>query len=367
MCIELRDYGFTHEEFFAAENFLNQIKSDNENFIPGRVIEIRRNMYKVISRYGEVPAELGGGFYHSLRSGEEFPVTGDFVILKYNPDGSSLISGLLPRRSKFSRTDFGGHAEGYVKNIREQVTAANFDYVFILSSLNHDFNINRIARYLTASWQSGAFPVVVLSKRDLCDDPGSKEAETRKIAKNVPVISVSAKTGDGLDALAPFLEPGKTIVFLGSSGVGKSSLLNTLAGETVMDVKNIRGNDSKGRHTTTHRQLFRLPSGTLVIDTPGLRELGLWDSREGMSLAFAELEELFSRCRFSDCTHRSEPGCAVLAALADGSLSPEQWKNYQIQRKETAFVEQHSSYLKQKKEIQKTIARNVRQIMKKET
>jgi ribosome biogenesis GTPase len=219
-----------------------------------------------------------------------------------------------------------------------------------------------LARYLTASWQSGALPVIILTKADLCDDPGAKAAEARKIAmpgtrQEVPVIPISCKTGYGLGELVPFLEPAKTIVFLGSSGVGKSSLLNILAGENVMEVKEIREDDSKGRHTTTHRQLFRLASGALVIDTPGMRELGLWDSREGLRLAFGEVEELFSQCRFSNCTHRSEPGCAVLAALEDGSLLPEQWRNYQVQKKETAYIESRSEFLRNKREWHKALAK----------
>ena len=366
--VELKDYGFTQAEFSVAQA---------QRQVPGRVIESRRERFKVMCEYGEVAAELKGSFFHSLTEREDFPagnlslpvlasqgfpVVGDFVLVQYNGSGVSLITGVLPRRSVFSRADFLGHAEGYAKNVREQVVAANFDYVFILSSLNNDFNANRLARYLTASWQSGGFPVVILTKADLCDDPGIHAAEARKLAREAPVIPVSSKTGFGFEELRPFIardgaEPARTIVLLGSSGVGKSSLLNRLAGEELMEVKAILEDDSKGRHTTTHRQLFRLSAGALVIDTPGMRELGLWDSREGIALAFTEVEELFSQCRFSDCTHKTEPGCAVLAALEDGRLSPEQWKNYRMQRKETAFVEDHSAYLKQKREFQKTIAR----------
>ncbi|GHV40377.1 putative ribosome biogenesis GTPase RsgA [Spirochaetia bacterium] len=366
MFTDLKTYGFTQTEFSSTENYIHNLQETGDknaaDLIPGRVTEIRRDIYKVICQTGEVPAELKGSFYHSLKTPDEFPAVGDFVLVKLNPRGNSLIGGLLPRRSKFSRADFGGHGEGYAKNIKEQVIVANFDYVFILSSLNYDFNVNRLARYLTASWQSGAFPVIVLSKSDLSDNPEAKAAEVRKIAmpgtrREVPVIPVSAKTGYGLGELIPFLEPAKTVVFLGSSGVGKSSLLNILAGENVMEVKEIREDDSKGRHTTTHRELFRLASGALVIDTPGMRELGLWDSKEGLSLAFAKVEELFPQCRFSNCTHQTEPGCAVLAALEDGSLSPEQWRNYQIQKKETAYVENRSEFLRNKREWHKAIAK----------
>ena len=376
MVLDLKDYGFGEAEFSVVQDLIKE--KNNADIIPGRVTECRRERFRVVSGYGEVPAELKGSFYNSPEEGDNFPVVGDFVLVQYNSSGVSLITRVLPRRSKFSRADFMGHAEGYAKNIREQVVAANFDYVFILSSLNHDFNANRLARYLTASWQSGGFPVVVLTKADLSDDPGAKAAEARKIARDAPVIAVSSKTGYGISELRPFLagngdEPAKTIVLLGSSGVGKSSLLNRLAGEELMEVKVIRDDDSKGRHTTTHRQLFRLPggeksrptglgAGALVIDTPGMRELGLWDSAEGMALAFAEVEELFKECRFSDCRHTSEPGCAVLAALEDGRLSPEQWKTYRSQQKENAFVEDHAAYLKQKRELHKSIARFTRNL-----
>jgi ribosome biogenesis GTPase len=378
MFVNLKDYGFTQNEFIAYQNL--KTNKDTVNSIPGRIIERRREKFNVICEYGEVPAELKGSFYHNLEEGDLFPAAGDFVLINYNNTGSSLITAVLPRRSEFSRVDFLGHAAGYVKNVKEQVLAANFDYVFILSSLNFDLNLNRLARYLTASLQSGGFPVFILTKADLCDNYKEKTGEVQKFAREVPVIPVSSKTGIGLDELAPFLEPAKTAVFLGSSGVGKSSLLNRLAGRQLMNIKEIREDDSKGRHTTTHRQLFRLSPddvllpdgssvmfpGALIIDTPGIREMGLWDSREGISLAFANMEELFSKCRFSDCSHQTEPGCAVLAALDDGSLPPEQWKQYQAQKKETNFTINHSAYLRQKQEFNKAIARNNRARFKNE-
>ena len=355
MLVDLKDYGMSESELLASEEI--RTAKNTKDLVPGRIIEGQRDRFQVICEYGEVSAEIKGSFFHDHEKGDIFPVIGDFVLLKYNDKGPSLIDSVLKRRSGFSRADFLGHAENYAKNVREQVIAANFDYVFILSSLNHDLNLNRLARYMTVSLQSGAFPVFVLTKADLVEDQIAITAEVRKIAREIPVIITSSKTKLGLAELTPYLEPAKTVVFLGSSGVGKSSLLNRLAGKELMEVKTIREDDSKGRHTTTHRQLFRLSSGALVIDTPGMRELGLWDSLEGISMAFAELEELFSKCRFSNCSHETEPGCAVRAALEDGSLSPEQWKQYTAQRKETAFVTDHSAYLKQKQKINKSIAR----------
>lgn len=346
---DLKTYGYTDPGSF-------QLREYGDDALPGRVIDCRRGLYKVISGHGEIWAEIKGSFYHTMGEGD-FPVAGDFVAFRYNPAGNSLICGLLPRRTRFSRADFSGRSEGYTNNVREQVVAANFDYVFIVTSLNQDFSANRIARYLTAAWRSGGFPVAVLSKADLCDNAEERAAEIRPLARDAPVIPVSSKTGAGLDSLAPFLEPSKTIVLLGSSGTGKSSLLNALSGASIAKVEAIREGDDKGRHTTTNRQLFMLPGGAMVIDTPGMRELGLFDSAEGVSLAFTEIEELFSQCRFSNCSHRTEPGCAVRAALEDGRIPEESWRRYLAQKRETAYVEDHSAYLREKREFHKSITK----------
>ena len=306
--------------------------------IPARIVEVRRDLYKVICMHGEVPARLKGSFFREARERGDFPAVGDYAALLYHPDGDSLIVKILPRKSKFSRTDFSGHAASYVKTVLEQVVAANFDYVFIVSSLNLDFSPGRIARDLTQARQGGGVPVVILTKADLCANADAQVRAVREITRDVDVIPLSSHTGEGLEALRPYLEPGKTIVFLGMSGVGKSSLLNALAGEKLMEVKAIREDDARGRHTTTHRQLVRLPSGAMVIDTPGMRELGLWDAGDGIRAAFADIEEIVARCRFSDCRHKTESGCAVKAALADRSLSEKEWQNYLTQKEEAAFV-----------------------------
>ena len=353
MFVDIKDYGFTEADYTAALELMQK----STLLIPGRVIEQRRNVYGIVCEHGVIGAEIKGSFYHKLNASGDLPAVGDFVLVQYNEIGNSLITQVLPRRSKFSRTDFLGHGEAYAKFIKEQVVAVNFDYVFIVTSLNQDFNSARLSRYLSASLESGGFPVIVLTKTDLCQNPEVYIGEAQKLAHELPVVHVSNKTGAGIENLLPFLQPGKTIVFLGSSGVGKSSLLNRLAGEQLMDVYNIREDDDKGRHTTSHRQLFRLPGGALVIDTPGMRELGLWASSDVVHNAFPEIEVLISQCRFSDCAHQSEPGCAVTIALDNGSLPHSQWKKYQSLRKETDFVENHSDYLRQKREIHKSIAR----------
>ncbi|MGE5652741.1 MAG: ribosome small subunit-dependent GTPase A [Bacillota bacterium] len=325
--IDLMDYGYQGGEADLADGL-----------VAARITELHRELYKAVCPYGEVTAILKGSYLHHVEDRSSYPAVGDFVLLKYNAAGRSSIVKLLPRRSTFSRTDFSGHAVGYVKTILEQVVAANFDYVFIMSSLNQDFNLNRIARYLSQARQSGGTPVVILTKADLCVNCEAQVEAIRELDQDVEVFPISSYTGTGLDKVASYLQSGKTVVFLGMSGVGKSSLLNALAGKELMAVSEIREDDSRGRHTTTHRQLIRLPSGAMIIDTPGMRELGLWNADEGISTVFEDLEALIARCRFSDCSHHTEPGCAVQAALADGSLAQNRWESYLSQKQEAAFV-----------------------------
>lgn len=312
----------------------------------GRVTAAFRDRVEVITAYGPCQAQLRGS---ALFRAETVPVTGDWVQLDYLAGGQGRIAAVLPRRTMLSRPDpaYGGQ--------REQVVAANFDYAFLLSSLNHDFNLRRLERYLTAAWQSGATPVVLLTKADLGEAADARrQAEAAAIGAAVHVIS--ARTGQGLDALEAYLRPGMTAVFLGSSGVGKSSLVNALAGGEWMATGAIREDDSRGRHTTTHRQLLRLPSGALVIDTPGMRALGMWDVTEGLDESFADVAALAERCRFRNCTHRSEPGCAVRAALAEGSLPQARWDSYCKLRQEAAYADAPEAYLRRKTEKNKQIA-----------
>ena len=322
--------------------YMGDVETTN-GLIPGRVTELRRELYTLITAQGEVTAVLKGTLYHDAETREDFPCVGDFVLLDYNESGVSRIVKILPRYSKFSRADFSGHKAEYAKTILEQVVAVNFDYVFIMTSLNRDFRVNRILRYLAQAQGNGGQPVVILTKADLSEDFSQQVDAIKEAAPNIPVHAISSYTGFGIDALNTYLQPTKTVVFLGMSGVGKSSLLNALADQNLMDVKETRKEDtSKGGHTTTHRQLFMLPSGAMVIDTPGMRELGLLDADEGIGAGFTDVEELFSQCRFNNCRHQSEPGCAVLAALADGSLKQKHWDEYLKQMRENKFVEAKS-------------------------
>ncbi len=307
--------------------------------IPARITAVHKERYEVISEKGTGYAVLKRGGYQGKNAAEEFPAVGDFVALRPVETGDSLITRTLPRKSRFCRTNFSGHAAGYVKTVLEQTVAANFDYVFLMSSLNHDFKVARMERYLTMARYSGAMPVIVLTKADVAVEGEEKLSMARAVAGAAPVYVISAHTGEGMKDLYPYFAPGKTAVFLGSSGVGKSSLVNALAGEMVMAVNDIREDDSKGRHTTTHRQMIFLPGGAMVIDTPGLRELGVvWEAEEGVAQTFEDVEQYMGRCRFSDCKHQSEPGCAIRAAVESGALKRERFERYQSLVRETRFV-----------------------------
>ena len=272
----------------------------------------------------------------SLRYRDGFPVVGDYVEITENPYGDSLILEIRPRRTVFCRPDRGGHADGFVKTIQVEPLIANIDYVFIITSLNHDFSVNRIARYASMAAAGGAVPVAVLTKADLCPDVAEMETKAASLSRDLQVVSVSARSGYGMERLKAYFSPGVTIALLGSSGAGKSTLINTLAGKEIMRTGGIREEDSKGRHTTTHRELIEL-NGVSFIDTPGLRELGMVDAGKGIAGTFADIAELISQCAFSDCTHRNEPGCAVRRALENGSISPERWETYSRLEKENRW------------------------------
>ena len=320
---------------------------------PARVTAVHKERYEIVCQHGITHARLKTKEY--FVDTQDFPTAGDFVMINYIDNGDSQILATLPRRTLFSRREPGPIP-------RDQAVAANFDYVFIMQSLNLDFNPKRLERYLTLAWQSGATPVILLTKADLVEDYWDYLTQVERIAVGVNIHVVSAHTGYGLPRLNAYLQPGKTVVFLGSSGVGKSSLVNALAGEERMAVSAIREDDSKGRHTTTHRQLIRLQSGVMVIDTPGMRELGMWDVSEGLSDAFSDVEAFLGRCRFSDCRHEREPGCAIRAAIASGELGFDRWESYQKLKEEDLSREE---LLRRKHEWSKGVAKFTRQRNKK--
>lgn len=299
---------------------------------PARVTVQQRGLYQLVTPIGEMTAQLSGRFAHEAEAGD-YPVAGDWVAAALRPDeGSATIHHVLPRRSAFARKAAGPGRTA-------QIVAANVEVAFLVSSLNAELNARRIERYLATAWESGASPVVVLTKADLCDDREERRAEIEAIALGVPIHVVSSVTGEGIDALRDSFGPGQTAALLGSSGVGKSSLVNALAGAGLMATQAIREDDARGRHTTSHRELVLLPNGRLVLDTPGMRELGLWQAEDGVAAAFADVEALAAQCRFDDCRHETEPGCAVRAALAGGALDPERWRSHGKLQRELAHLD----------------------------
>ncbi len=354
-----------HAYGLLAENAASSLENEGKvTLLPARVTAVHKERYEIVTEFGIAYARLKSSIYFGngdeaglgeriangfmtdagdslLEPSMAFPTTGDFVLIHHNPIGDSLIYGTLKRKTFFSRLD-------PTPGRGEQAVAANFDSVFILSSLNHDFNLRRMERYLTLAWQSAAVPVIVLTKADLVEDYAESLRAVERLATGVEVFAVSSVTGEGLEQLENYLKPGKTIVFLGSSGVGKSSLLNALAGETIMETNAIRDDDSKGRHTTTHRQLILLKSGVMIIDTPGMRTLGMWDVSTGLGEAFGDVETFLGTCRFSDCKHQKEPGCAIQAALADGRLSRERWNSFLKLMREARYTNKKANALQAK-------------------
>lgn len=310
------------------------MKNETEQRMTLRVSAVHRERYCLYNGTDEIYAKLKGSLIGQL---ESYPVVGDYVTIKYNSYGDSVIEQLKPRKTYFVRPDRSGHAAGFVKTMKEEVLAANYDYAFIVTSLNQNYNLNRIIRYVSIVLQGGGKPIVILTKEDLCDNPQTYVKEIQEMTEEVSVYTVSAKQGTGIDALLPYLKEGNTILLLGSSGVGKSTLVNRLAGSDIMKVNDIRDEDGKGRHTTTHRQSIVLPSGATIIDTPGMREIGVMDVEEGVNDTFTDIAQLVQSCKFSNCRHQSEPGCAVKIAIEEGRLTKERFELYQNLQMENAW------------------------------
>lgn len=308
----------------------------NETLIPARIACEERNLYQIFCESGTMSAEVSGRFRHDAQSRADFPAVGDWVaIAPQVGEQKAIIHAVLPRKSSFSRKAILGGGPKYGEGkTEEQVLAVNIDSVFLVSGLDHDFNLRRIERYLSIAWDSGASPVIVLNKADLHDDIEPFLEQVESVAMSVPTCTVSAKTSDGLDSLTGYVKRGQTVAFLGSSGVGKSSIINALLNEERLKIGELRKSDGRGRHTTTHRELIILPNGGIVIDTPGMREIQIWTDEDGLEKAFGDIEELALQCRFRDCKHESEPGCAIRKAIEKGTLDQKRFRNYLRLQKE---------------------------------
>ncbi len=304
----------------------------NGPYLAGRVASRHKTICEILIPGAVVQAGISG----ALRRIGKQPVVGDFVVLLNQPEsGSRMIVNILPRRSCLSR---GAPGDGS----GEQLIAANIDTIFIVTSAGKDLNLRRLERYLTVVYSSGAIPVILLNKIDLTDNPTSLVEKIQSVAGDVPIIPLSALSKTGLYALSPYLNPGKTAAFVGSSGVGKSTLINAFFDEDIQKTADVREDDEKGRHTTTVRQMFLLPNGAILIDNPGIREIQLGDSAEGLEKAFSEIVHATHSCRFKDCTHHEEPGCAVLQAVKDGLISEERLASYHRLTDELIFQSKKS-------------------------
>lgn len=340
--MNIKEYGF--------DGYFEALAAEYPLLTPARVIVQEKELYRIVSNDGEQLAAVSGKFRYQAEVVSEYPAVGDFVMVDHTKDnGCAIIHEVLPRKSAFIRRAAG-------TSNREQVVAANIDTVLICMSLNNDFNIRRLERYLSIAWDSGATPVIIFTKADLCKNISEKIAEAENVAPGVDMVVTSVVVENGIDEIMPYLKFGKTASFIGSSGVGKSTLINRLIGSDMIATNGLRSDD-KGRHTTTHRELILLENGALVVDTPGMRELGMWGVESGIDATFADIEALAQNCKFKNCTHITEPGCAVRMAIKNGELSEERYRSYTKLTAENAYASDSESYLAAKEKKFKEIAK----------
>ncbi len=316
------------------ESFEKEIEQNSDSYTIGRVAVEYRNLYKIYTENGEVLASVSGKMINSATGRDDYPAVGDWVMLDKikEHDDRAIIRRILKRKSKFSRKVAGNSFD-------EQIIAANIDISFICMSLNNNFNLRRLERYITIAWDSGSRPVVLLTKADLCEDVDEKLEQTSDILFGVDVHCISCVSKSGIFEVKNYLEKGITVAFIGSSGVGKSTIINELLGEIRQITQEVSSIGEKGRHTTTNRELVILPEGGVVIDTPGMRELHILDVSDSIDTAFKDIEELSLRCKFSDCTHSTEPKCAVKEAISNGTLSKKRYESYVKLKKEAEYTE----------------------------
>lgn len=324
-----------------------------------RVVTVQKNSYRISDGENEFIAYLSGKFRNEAAGKLDLPTVGDWVeVEKIMDEKKAIIRSVLPRTSQFIRQAAGTKTEA-------QIVAANLDTILIINSLNHDINIRRIERYIVSTYESGATPVIVLTKKDQCSPEMIEDVilAVEAVAIGIPIVVISSVTGEGIATLWEHLQPGRTAALLGSSGVGKSTLVNTLLEKEVQQAKNIREADSKGRHTTTHREMFLLPNGALIIDTPGMRELQLWQGISELDTTFQDIDALADECRFKDCQHEAEPGCRVQEALTTGDLAKERFQSYLKLQRELAYEQrkQNERLKLAEKQKWKQIAKNQKQ------